>query len=124
MATLRSDEKPSTNATRPPGEIRGAWSCHFGVWTHSTLRASRSTRPTQASYHALSEGSSVHTAATLPPAQPSSKTLTPSGVTSRVAPLAASTSQSRRQNCAGRKTFGSCGSTPDSWILVADSAPA
>ena len=124
MSVPRSDEKPSTNATRPPGEIRGACSCHFGVCTRSTERPSRSIRPSQASYQALSEGSSLQTAATFPPAQPSSKTLTLSGVTSRVSPVAASTSQSRRQNFAGRKTFGSCASAPASSILVAESAPA
>ena len=42
MSVPRSDEKPSTNATCPPGEIRGAWSCHFGVCTRSNVRASRS----------------------------------------------------------------------------------
>ena len=124
VSAPRSDEKPSTKATLPPGEIRGDWSCHFGAWTRSTTRASRSIRPTHASYQALSEGSSLQTAATLPPAQPSSKTLTLSGVTSRVSPVAASTSQSRRQNCAGRKTFGSCGSAPASSIFFADCAPA
>ena len=124
VSVPRSDEKPSTKATRPPGEIRGACSCHFGVCTRSTDRPSRSISPSQASYQALSEGSSLQTAATFPPAQPSSKTLTLSGVTSRVSPVAASTSQSRRQNFAGRKTFGSCASAPASSILVAESAPA
>jgi hypothetical protein len=79
------------NATRPPGEMLGHCSCHSAVCTRSTVRLSRSTSPIHASYHALSEGSSVQTAATLPPAQPNSNTLTPSGLTSFVAPEAAST---------------------------------
>ena len=124
VSVPRSDEKPSTHATRPPGEIRGACSCHFGVCTRSTSRVSRSISPIHASYQALSDGSSVQTAATLPPAQPSSKTFTPSGLTSFVSPLAASTSQIRRQNRAGRKTFGSCSSAPASAIFVALCAPA
>ncbi len=80
--------------------------------------------PIQASYHALSEGSSVHTAATLPPAQPNSNTLTPSGLTSLVSPEAASIRKSRRQCAAGRKTFGSSSSAPASLIFVAVCAPA
>ena len=47
-----------------------------------------------------------------------------SKVTSMVAPVSASMSQSRRQNFAGRKTFGSSSFAPASWILVAESAPA
>ena len=61
------------------------------------------TRPIHASYQAPSEGSSVQTATTFPPAQSNSKTLTPSGVTSRVPPDSASTRKSRRQCCAGRQ---------------------
>ena len=91
VTTPRSDAKPSIHATRPPGEMRGHWSCHSGVCTRSTVRASMSIRPIHASYHALSDGSSVQTAATLPPAQPNSNTFTPSGCTSRVAPDSAST---------------------------------
>jgi hypothetical protein len=79
------------NATRPPAEMRGHCSCHSAVWTRSAVRLSRSISPIHASYQALSEGSSVQTAATLPPAQSYSKTLTLSGLTSFVAPEAAST---------------------------------
>jgi hypothetical protein len=84
------------------------------LYTRSTVRASRSIRPIQAAYQALSEGSSVQTAAALPPAQPASNTFTPSGVTSRVSPASASTSQSRRQNFPGLKTFGSSSLAPAS----------
>ncbi len=122
--TQRSEAKPSIQAIRPPGEIRGHCSCHCGVWTRSAVRESRSSSPIQASYQAPSDGSSVQTAATLPPAQPSSKTLTPSGPASRVSPVSASTSQSLRQCCAGRRTFGSSSAAPASSIFVAVAAPA
>ena len=91
VTTPRSEAKPSIQATPPPGEMHGDPSCHSGVWTRSTVRASRSMSPIHASYHALSEGSSVQTAATFPPAQSSSKTLTPAGPATRVAPDSAST---------------------------------
>src|SRR5262249_28314790 len=87
----RSEAKPSIQATRPPGEMQGDRSCHSAACTRSTLLVSRSISPIQASYQALSDGSSVQTAATLPPAQPTSKTLIPGGPTSVVAPEPAST---------------------------------
>ena len=63
VTTARSEAKPSIQAIRPFDEMRGHWSCHSGVCSRSTLRASMSISPIQASYHALSDGSSVQTAA-------------------------------------------------------------
>ena len=120
--TVRSLLKPSTNATwERSGDITGDCSCHSAAYTSRLSRRPRSSTATRASYQALSLGSLVITATASPsPVQSNSQTLTPSGLTSVVSPLARSMRQSLRQDWLGRRTTGSGGSASLASILVAD----